>query len=384
MTRRHARGHQASVTVAAAVAAACAGDAAWPALAAPPAPELRADGWEVATWEEAGMDPTPTALLAEEIRAGDLAEEIEALLIIRHGKLVYEEYFDSRYGIDVPHVLNSGTKGVTAMVLGAVVAHGLLSGADVSLADLFPEHEDLFQADPRKRDILLRHVLTMTAGLAWDQKPVSEQDRDDINIIAAEDAARYVLEKPVVAAPGTEFLYSGGCSALLAAAVRNLSGVQADTFAARHLFGPLGIREGDWQWHRMEDGVVRAMGGLSMRGRDVARLGQLYLQRGSWNGQQLVPESWVAASSDPFTTTHERGTEYGFQLWLRALPEAHGGTNTPGDIIFASGFGGNKLYMIPALDLIVVFFGCSGTYDCGLADSAPQVVLYNYILKAIR
>lgn len=358
----------------------CGGDPNGVDLPSPAVPEALDDGWPVASLDDVGIDPDPISLLAEEARAGDLRGKIEGLLIVRNGKLVFEEYFDSRYGVEEFHVLNSATKSVASLVVGAAVRQGLFTGPDQPIPELFPEHGDLFSADPRKGAILLRHVLTMTAGLAWDQKDPSNQDRDGIHIMRASDASRYVLEKPLVSEPGERFLYSGGCSALLSAAVRNVSGIQADAFAAQHLFGPLGIHE--WDWRHWDDGIADSDGGLAMRGRDVAKLGQLVLQRGEWEGQQVVPESWVSASAHPWTTTHEHEARYGFQWWLYRLP-TEDGSGSYGDIIVASGFGGNKLIAIPSLELVVVFFGCSGTYDCGNADTAPQVALYNYLLKAV-
>jgi CubicO group peptidase (beta-lactamase class C family) len=152
---------------------------------------------------------------------------VDALLIARNGVLVYGSYPDAATGLDARHQLNSATRSVASMVVGVVVQKGLLAGYDQPIAELFPEAADLFQADPRKNAITLRHVLTMTAGLGWDSEGVRSTDRDDLHINSAPDAVRYVLEKPMVHDPGIRFSYSSGCSMLLTGLVANVSGMEA-------------------------------------------------------------------------------------------------------------------------------------------------------------
>jgi len=319
-------------------------------------------------------------LLDHDLQSRRIAE-VDALLIARNGVLVYEAYPDPATSVEVRHQLNSATKSVASMVVGVAVQQGLLPGYDVPISRLFPEAVDLFQADPRKGKITLRHVLTMTAGLGWDTKALESRERDDIYINSVPDAVRYVLEKPVVTEPGSRFFYNSGCSMLLTGLIPNVAGMEADAFAEEFLFGPLGIQ--DYLWQTTGDGTARGMDGLHMRGRDLLKLGQLYLQGGVWEGQRLVSPSWIEDSFRPWTVTQWETSRYGFQWWMYPYSPSQS-ESRPYGLITASGFGGQKLFLVPDLELAVVFFGCTNEgYDCGISDTVPEAVMYNYILPAL-
>jgi len=357
----------------------------WPEAQALGSPAALDDGWAVAAPESEGLDPVVLALLDQRLRSRDIGE-VDALLIARNGSLVYEGYFTPQTGIDRRHFLASATKSVASMVVGAAAQEGLVGRWDESIAALFPEAEDLFAADPRKRDITLRHVLTMTAGLDWDTKDVTDRDRDDIHIKTAPDAVRYVLEKSVIGTPGERFFYNSGCSMLLTGLIPNVSGVEADVFARDHLFGPLGIE--DYLWQKTDDGTARGQDGLYMRGRDLLKLGQLYLNGGRWQGEPLVSQTWIDASFRGWTDTDWGGARYGFQWWIYPL-ELPGRPAIPDGVVMASGYGGQKLFVIPELQLTAVFFGCTAddnggiSYACGNADVVPELVMWNYVLRAV-
>jgi len=361
-------------------ASGCSPLATWPEAAGLGVPADLGDGWAVGPVESQGLDARRIGLLDHDMRSGRIAE-IDALLVARHGVLVYEGYFHPATAVDTFHQLNSVTKSVTSILVGAAASKGLIEGYDQSLESLFPELGDVFTKDPSKRSLTLRHVLTMTTGLAWDRLEESNREQDGFYVRRAPDAARYVLEKPLETDPGTRFLYSNGSSLLLAAALRNVSGMQADAFARNELFEPLGI--GPTMWQHIDDGLVDAGGGLFMRGRDLLKLGQLYLQRGVWNGRQIVAGDWIDASLRPWTETDWATSRYGFQWWMYAWSPS-GGSGDRFGLIAGSGYGGQKLFIVPGLDLVAVFFGCTTEgYDCGISDTVPEAVMYNYILPAI-
>ncbi len=372
------------VGVPTALSLACAEAATWPELAQPSVPEERGDGWPVGAAADQGLDPERIAVMDALLEAGRLG--IDAVLVARNGTLVYEGYFAPGFSPDDPHHLASGTKSVVSLLIGAALGRGLIEGPEQRVSAFFPEHADIFAAEPEKRDITLADVLTMTAGLRWDEGAVGDREQDDFYMRSAQDAARYVLEKPLVDEPGSRFLYSGGCSTLLAAILRNVTGVQADTFAEGALFGPLGIEK--YRWGHFDDGLAEADGGLHLRGRDFLKLGQLVLQQGTWNGRELIPASWIVESTRARIASHN-GIRYGYHWWMYALHRSDG-TVDPQGVVVASGFGGQKLFVVPAMDLVMVTFGCTGErgwltgYDCGYAHDAGELVLYNYVLKGIE
>jgi CubicO group peptidase (beta-lactamase class C family) len=357
----------------------------WPELPTVEAPVTVADGWAVGTPESQGFDTSVLAAMDQRLRSRDIAG-VDALLIARNGRLIYEGYFTPQTGMERRHFLASVTKSVASMVVGVAAQQGRVGTFDQSIAPLFPEAEDLFTADPRKRDITLRHVLTMTAGLDWDHKAVTDRDRDDIHIKTAPDAVRYVLEKPLMREPGTLFDYNSGNSMLLTGLIPNVSGLEADAFAEENLFGPLGIQ--DYFWQKTDDGTARGQDGLYMRARDLLKLGQLYLDGGRWNGEQLVSQAWIDASFRDWVGTDWGNARYGFQWWLYPLARP-GQPDIPNGVVMASGYGGQKLFLVPRLGLTAVFFGCTAddnggiSYECGDADVEPELVMWNYVLRAL-
>jgi len=359
----------------------CVDQALWPEADEVPVPADRQDGWTVSDAEAQGFDPRLMALLHHDLSSRRI-EEVDAFLLARNGVLVYEGYFDPATGVNTLHQLNSATKSVASMVVGAAVQRGFLSGYEGSIADLFPEAADVFQSDPRKRDITLRDVLTMTAGLDWDREALESRERDDIFINSAPDAVRYVLEKPLVKEPGKTFFYNSGCSMLLTGLIPNVSGLEAHTFAEQYVFGPLGISE--FLWQTTGDGTARGQDGLHLRGRDLLKLGQLMLQDGVWDGERIVPAAWIEASFSPWTRSDWGTSRYGFQWWMYDFsPSGKTGEDRYG-LITASGYGGQKLFIVPELDLVAVFFGCTTEgYDCGISDTVPEAVMYNYVLPAV-
>jgi len=357
----------------------CSGTAVGPEEK-PSIPQQLGDGWEVSSLEENGLDPAELGALSTKIREGGL-EEIHGLLIARHGKLVFEEYYQPGHGVDLIHPLYSVTKSVISALIGIAIREGMVQGHSQRIATFFPEHADLFEAGSAKADLELWHALTMTAGLEWKDYPFVQSGSDTDAMHASPDAVRYVLEQLLVAPPGTQFVYSDGLSMLLSGVIRNVSGLQADEFAERHLFQPLGIADTQWQHH--QDGLAEGDAGLWMTARDLARFGLLYLAGGQFGGEQIVPEEWVQLSVSDWTVSYEPD-RYGFQWWLSSLLGVDGLEPGPADIFSARGYGGQQLSVIPDLDMIVVMLGCCPV-ACSLNhDLAVVHAFYDYILPAVR
>jgi CubicO group peptidase (beta-lactamase class C family) len=342
------------------------------------------DEWVVARPEDAGLDPAVLSGLAPQFEAWPDAN-IHAALIVRHGKLVYERYFAGEdrawatplgrveYHAGLQHDLRSITKSITSLLFGIAVDRGLVDSLDAPVFSLFPEYAKLCTAE--KQRISLRHLLTMSAGLVWNEAiPYSDPANSERRMIDAADPYRYVLERSVARPAGAVYAYNGGLTALLAAILEKTSGGPVDVFAREELFAPLGI--GDVAWIRYPNDRVNAASGLRMRPRDLAKIGQMVLDRGTWNGRRIVSGDWIEQSVAP-QMNGEGLYFYGFQWWLgRSLVNRQEVT-----WIAAVGWGGQRMFIVPSLDLVVVVM--TGLYDNpALQPIVGEVVLRRYALQS--
>ena len=344
------------------------------------------DGWDVAAPEAQGLDPA--VLCAIGPRFEDWKEaNAHAVLVVRHGALVYEHYFagdDERwdeplgrvvYDAGKLHDLRSVTKSVTSLLVGIALDHGWIKDVDTPVLSYFPKYADL--RTPQKDAITLHHLLTMSAGFAWDELrlPPNPKKNTDALMAAAPDPYRFLLEQPLEEKPGEVWNYNSGATALLAAILHKASGKPLDALAKEELFDPLGIT--DVEWARYPNGDPIAGWGLRLRPRDLAKVGRLVLAHGAWAGRQIVPAAWIDQSLTP--QINGLGLNfYGFQWWLgRSLIQRR-----EIDWAAAVGWGGQRLYVVPSMDLAVVV--TAGLYKpVMLQDLIGFTVLNRYVLPAL-
>jgi len=341
-----------------------AGLALWIALAVvAPAPAQEAttvwptDGWAVSTPEEQGIDSRLLAAMLAVVEAEDIA--LDSVLITRNGYLVTEVYFPP-YDAVMPHLLFSVTKSVTSTLVGIALDRGAISGTDQSVFDFFPDREfDNFS--PEKQAMTLDDLLTMRSGLDWPDP----NNTLSMRMAAQSDWVQFVLDRPMAAQPGTEFLYNNGVSHTLMAIVQEATGTNAGDLAAEALLGPLGIDAYRWETDRRL--IINGAWGLLMLPRDMAKFGYLFLHNGQWEDQQIVSEEWVAAATQAHVTFPE-GHGYGYQWWI--YPE-HG-------YYAAQGLAGQSIFVVPDRAMVVVF--TANLFGEG-ADW-PHVLLREFILPA--
>ncbi len=341
--------------------------------------------WQISAPDTEGFNADLLRGIGPHFEAWDEAN-VHAVLISRNGKLVYERYFTGEdkawatplgrvtYNSGLKHDLRSITKSITSMLVGIAVDRGRIADLDIPVLSFFPEHQDF--RSPEKDRITLRHLLTMSAGLAWNEYlPYSNPANSERRMIDAADQCRYVLEQPVARPAGVTYTYNGGLTALLGAVLEKTSGQPIDLLAQRELFGPLGIE--DVEWVRYSNGTPNPASGLRMRPRDLAKLGQLVLNEGVWNGQVIISSSWMEQATAP--QIHGDGLFfYGFKWWLgRSLIDRQ-------EIkwISAAGWGGQRLYVVPSLKLVLVVM--AGLYDNPMLQPVVgEVILRRYALSAL-
>jgi CubicO group peptidase (beta-lactamase class C family) len=321
------------------------GDAYWPT-----------EAWRVSTPEEQDMD---AALLQQMLDAiDDQFLNIDSVIVVRNGYIVLEKYY-SPYRQKDPHDTWSITKSVVSALVGIAIQAGYIPSVDDPVLDYFPERT-FENNDARKRAITVEHLLTLSSGLAWDW--------DDM--VSSRDWVQYTLDQPMHVEPGTEFFYSSGDAHLLSAILQAATGLNTRDFAQRYLFDPLGIS--DVTWKTDLEGIAKGGWGLAMKPRDMAKLGYLYLNQGAWDGQQIIPARWIEAS----TTRHIQVPEpvEPWDLYMGYLWWVHG--DGP---YAAHGMKGQFIYVIPELDLVVVF--TSDITDAKFAQ--PQLLIRDYVIPAV-
>ena len=295
------------------------------------------DGWRAAAPEAHGIDPA--ALAAVDARVPSETPDLSALLVVRHGYLVFERSYNG-YDPAEPINVRSVTKSVTGALIGIALAEGHISGLDQTVGELIPDRIPP-DADPRVADVTLEQLLEMTSGLAWDA------GSDWPTLTASDDWVALTLGQPVVGVPGQTYVYNTGGSHLLSVIVEAATGQDAEEYARDKLFGPLGIEPGDWP--RSPQGEPSGGSGLELTARDMAKLGYLFLNQGSWDGEQIVPADYALAATTYQSAGDATGgwANYGYQWWITATDFGY-------PAYFALGYGGQHIFVVPALDLVVV------------------------------
>ena len=364
---------------------------AWPVSADPPGgcapPVARDDGWSVASAGDGKLvDRDALCRMADQLAA---TANVHGVVVARGGKLVFERYFRGAeqvpgrfYGhrietvtfdADTPHNMKSASKSVMSLALGIAIDRGLIRSVDEPIFDFFPELSDLRSAD--KDRIRLVHALTMSMGLQWvEATPMTgDYDNDEARMHMARDQCRYVLGLPVTAPAGQQFFYNTGALALVAAIIHRATGSPVDEFARVNLFEPLGITHVEWERYR---GEVDGGGGLHLRPRDMAKIGQLVLAGGRWNDRQVVSRAWIEASTAAKLKATD-GQSYGYLWWLgRSRLDGH-----ENRWIGALGRGGQSIRIVPELDLVVVV--TAGYYeDYSTKAFQQQYNIFRDVLRA--
>jgi CubicO group peptidase (beta-lactamase class C family) len=351
------------------------------------APSTLDDGWPIDTPENVGLDGARLCGIAARLK--DISANVHAVVVVRHGKLVFEQYFagyDDPWGVPAgqfefdattKHDMRSVSKSVTSLLVGIAIDHKLLAGADEPVIKFFPEYSALMT--PGWGGITLRNLLSMSSGIKWDENlPWTDPRNDEPHLGKEPDPIRYVLTKPIATSPGAVWNYNGGGTDLLGSIIERVSGKPFDIFAREALFQPLGIA--DWEWKTYENGKFSAAAGLRLRPRDAAKIGQLIVNRGIWNGQQIVPAAWIDQSTAPRLQAigYFGGLFfYGYQWWL--------GRTLSGDRevtwIAAVGLGGQRVFVIPDLDLVVTT--TAGLYTSPRQGNAGLDVLYSFVIPSV-
>lgn len=323
-------------------------------------------------WPEADPDDygfTSTERSACYSRAEDMPY-LRSVLVIKQGHLLIEWYFNDGSKTEAFHI-HSASKSFTSALIGIAFREGFLESLDQKLVDFFPEYftPDM---DQRKKNITIKHLLSMTAGFDF-----SEGTDEWVSYSSSENWVKYAMELPLLHDPGDYFHYGTVQTNLLSAILTKAANMSTRDFAEEYLFNPLGITIS--HWHRDPQGYYTGGHEMYFVPRDIARLGYLFLNNGSIDGEQIIPSDWVQESLVDYRGADLIGTPgYGFQWWLQYISGYY--------TFSARGLGGQYIFCIPELDMVVVTTATGSIFDWN-PDQAPEIIqligtiLYYFVLE---
>lgn len=347
------------------------------------APRGANDGWPTAAASSAGLSEARLQAMETAIRGGEF-KKIGSILVARRGKLVYEGYFDDS-GAAALRNTRSATKSVTDILVGIAIDKGFLSGVNVSVLPFFPDKQPVQNPDPRKAKITVEDFLTMSSLLEcddWNEFSRGNEER----MYIMEDWIQFTLDLPIKGFPswvkkpadapyGRSFSYCTAGVATLGGVLERSTKMPVPEFAQKHLFSPMEIQKADWTFSSL--GLALTGGGLGLQSRDLLKLGQLYLNGGTWNGSRIVSEQWVKTSTQPHARIDEQ-TEYGYLWWLKSFKS--GDKSYAG--FFMTGNGGNKVVVFPELEMVVVL--TSTNYNTSGMHQQTERLLTEYVLASLQ
>ncbi len=268
------------------------------------------DGWRTCRPEDVGMDSEKLQLVYD--YAANPNINTDGIVVIKDGYIIGEAYFRD-FTMTSRHLSRSVAKSFTSALIGIAIDGGLIESVDDEIHQFYPQWQTADTPEVKQR-ITVRHLLTMMAGIEWNEDSYEENSQADIyrmyrNGVA--DFVQYVLDKPVSADPGTRWYYSSGETLLLSGIIESVTGQTALRFAEENLFAPLGISFVDWESDPA--GHTITAWGLATTVRDYAKFGYLYLKDGEWDGRQVVSSAWVHESTRAISDDLDH---YGYLWWL--------------------------------------------------------------------
>jgi CubicO group peptidase (beta-lactamase class C family) len=360
------------ITIVVSLLAGCGGPSAGDLAAIDYTPLVRED-WEVSTPEEQGLDPD---LVARMYYDASEIETIYSLLVIKNGYLVAEDYFNAG-SIDELGKRASVTKSYTSALVGIALDRGYIDSIDQKMLEFFPDIADQIK-DPRKEQITIRNMLEMRSGY-----PSEEHNAAAWEIMWSGDYLDAIADLPLSADPGTRFQYSNLTAHWTGIIAARASGMDLMALGNKYLFGPLGVTPGE-DWLRDVDGYYIGGGDILFTSRDMARFGQLYLDGGEYNGQQIVSADWVRDSLQTYTANEFEVTSigqfknmgYGYMWWSAKVGDRY--------VSFAWGHGGQLIVLDHVNDMVVVttadpFWGKDTHFDAWKYEEAIIKMVSNFV-----
>ncbi len=316
------------------------------------------DGLHVSTLEENGLNKSVFDKINQDICDGKYGN-IHSLLVIENNKLVIEQYYNGWKRGRV-HFLASNTKSVTSFLIGKAIEQGTIKDVNQKVLSFFPEYAAR-EKDPVKQQISIKNLLTMTAGLKWD---------DEIQLYMLQHSSNRLdlaLTQPMDTLPGTKYAYSSANSIILSEIIKKTTGQDIAKYAEKNLFEPLGIKVYEWS---SRNGIYDSYGGLKLMPRDIAKFGLLHINKGKWKDKTVISRGWIDETFSPFIEI--KHPFYSCYQWQMSK------TDLGFDVWFIPGNGGQIINIVPALDMVIVVN--ADNRGRSLEDRTPLIHLLQNII----
>jgi CubicO group peptidase (beta-lactamase class C family) len=296
--------------------------------------------------------------------------EVRSILLYRKGALVLEEYFYG-YNRERPHQMRSLTKSVISLIAGVAVDRGLIRPGDPVLDRL--GYAAFANPDPRKARVTLIDLLSNQSGFACNDHDGASPG-NEVKLYETPDWSKAFVDLPMAADPGAVGRYCSGGFFTAGRVIERAAGKPLPAFADEALLGKLGIRRADWRWDfRLDRSQRNEFSQIYLRPRDMLKLGMLIQQRGKWEGRQVVSASWMDAVVARKSRVDD--SDYGLGIWHRWYAVKTQAGERRVDTIMLSGNGGQKVFLVPSLDLIAVFTGSSFNVESPVNEMMARVLL---------
>ena len=315
-------------------------------------------GWRTSTPEEQGVDSQQ--LLRALQRVDEAGINLRSLTVIRNGYIVLEAYYQP-WTSDLSYQIWSSTKSVIGALTGIAINEGYLKDVNQSVLGFFPELT-IANRDSSKDAITIKDLLTMQPGLDCSDKKIGLPSWD-------KNWVQYILDLPMDAPPGQKFAYCSDGPHLLSAILTKATHMSTAFYAQSRLFNPLGIERTNLTWDMDPQGINTGGYGMSMKPRDMAKFGLLYLNNGRWEDKQIVPQEWVAASTRVYSSERP-GKRYGYLIWV--YPEG------PAGFIATEGLGSQVIQVVKDRNMVVVMTSAINDKD----GQTVRDLLTDYIIPA--
>lgn len=307
-------------------------------------------------------------------------ERITSILAAKKGQLVYEKYYRDN-DVNSRHNTRSCTKTIATLLTGIAIDQGFVKSEQDEILDYLQHKIPYKNPDPRKENITIEDLLTMTSILECDDSNWHSRGHEE-RMYFIEDWTQFLLDLPVRSYPfgpgpeespyGRVFAYGSAKSAAVAEILQSAIGSNLIAFATKNLFSPLGIE--DCTLHTTPQNILNTAGGSEYRSRDLLKLIQLCINGGKWNGRQIISSEWIEKATTPKVNAYD-GVDYGYFLWLKTY-----GLDTQYPSYYMSGNGGNKALAIPDLDLTVVI--TTTNYNNRNAHGYSDEIVNKYIIPS--